>query len=130
MVGESHETIRDAVMGVVGTHFRPEFINRIDDAVVFHALGRAHIRGILDVQLSYLHARLDELEYGFDLTDGVAEKLCEAGYDPVYGARPLKRAIQVNLENPLAEALLKGQFAPGATIQAVLTPAGEITFQT
>jgi ATP-dependent Clp protease ATP-binding subunit ClpB len=130
MVGESHETIRDAVMGVVGTHFRPEFINRIDDAVVFHALGREHIRGILDVQLSYLRARLDELEYGFELTDEVAEKLCEAGYDPVYGARPLKRAIQVYLENPLAEALLKGQFAPGATIQAVLTSAGEMTFQT
>ncbi len=130
MVGESHQTIRDAVMGIVGTHFQPEFINRIDDAVVFHALGRAHIRGILDIQLSYLHARLDELEYGFELTDGVAEKLCEAGYDPVYGARPLKRAIQVHLENPLAEALLKGQFAPGATIQAVLTCAGEITFQT
>ena len=130
MVGESHQTIRDAVMGVVGTHFRPEFINRIDDAVVFHALGREHIRGILDVQLSYLRARLDELEYGFELTNEVAEKLCEAGYDPVYGARPLKRAIQVYLENPLAEALLKGQFATGATIQAVLTSAGEITFKT
>ena len=130
MVGESHQTIRDTVMGVVGTHFRPEFINRIDDAVVFHALGREHIRGILDVQLSYLRARLDELEFGFELTDEVAEKLCEAGYDPVYGARPLKRAIQFHLENPLAEALLKGQFAPGATIQAVLTSAGEITFQT
>ena len=130
MVGDSYETIRDAVMGVVSTHFRPEFINRIDDAVVFHALGREHIRGILDVQLSYLRARLDELEYGFELTDEVAEKLCEAGYDPVYGARPLKRAIQVHLENPLAEALLKGQFAPGATIQAVLTSAGEMTFQT
>ena len=129
MVGESHETIRDAVMGVVGTHFRPEFINRIDDAVVFHALGRDHIRGILDVQLSYLRARLDVLEYEFEVTVEVAEKLCEAGYDPVYGARPLKRAIQVHLENPLAEALLKGQFPPGATIQAVLTSAGEITFQ-
>ena len=77
MVGESHETIRDAVMGIVGTHFRPEFINRIDDAVVFHALGRDHIRGILDVQLSYLRARLDELDYGFELTVEVAEKLCE-----------------------------------------------------
>ena len=129
MVGESHEMIRDAVMGVVGTHFRPEFINRIDDAVVFHALGREHIRGILDVQLSYLRARLQELEYGFEMTDAVAEKLCEAGYDPVYGARPLKRAIQMHLENPLAEALLKGQFAPGATIQSVLDSTGQITFQ-
>ena len=128
MVGESHEVIRDAVMGVVGTHFRPEFINRIDDAVVFHALGRDHIRGILDVQLSYLRARLEEMEYGFELTDEVAEKLCEAGYDPVYGARPLKRAIQIHLENPLAEALLKGEFAPGETIKAVLSSSGEITF--
>jgi ATP-dependent Clp protease ATP-binding subunit ClpB len=128
MVGESHEVIRDAVMGVVGTHFRPEFINRIDDAVVFHALGRDHIRGILDVQLSYLRARLEEMEYGFELTDEVAEKLCEAGYDPVYGARPLKRAIQIHLENPLAEALLKGEFAPGETIKAVLSSSGEMTF--
>ena len=128
MVGESHEAIRDAVMGVVGTHFRPEFINRIDDAVVFHALGRDHIRGILDVQLSYLRARLEDMEYAFELTDEVAEKLCEAGYDPVYGARPLKRAIQMHLENPLAEALLKGEFAPGATIKASLSSSGEITF--
>ena len=128
MVGESHEAIRDAVMGAVGTHFRPEFINRIDDAVVFHALGRDHIRGILDVQLSYLRARLEDMEYAFELTDEVAEKLCEAGYDPVYGARPLKRAIQMYLENPLAEALLKGEFAPGATIKASLSSSGEITF--
>ena len=128
MVGESHETIRDAVMGVVGTHFRPEFINRIDDAVVFHALDRNHIRGILDVQLSYLRARLEEMEYGFELTDEVAEKLCEAGYDPVYGARPLRRAIQIYLENPLAEALLKGEFTPGATIKTALTSSGEIAF--
>jgi len=128
MVGESHEAIRDAVMGAVGTHFRPEFINRIDDAVVFHALGRDHIRGILDVQLSYLRARLEDMEYAFELTDEVAEKLCEAGYDPVYGARPLKRAIQMHLENPLAEALLKGEFAPGATIKASLSSSGEITF--
>ncbi len=128
MVGESHEAIRDAVMGVVGTHFRPEFINRIDDAVVFHALGRDHIRGILDVQLSYLRARLEDMEYAFELTDEVAEKLCEAGYDPVYGARPLKRAIQMHLENPLAEALLKGEFAPGATIKASLSSSDEITF--
>jgi ATP-dependent Clp protease ATP-binding subunit ClpB len=128
MVGESHEAIRDAVMGVVGTHFRPEFINRIDEAVVFHALGREHIRGILDVQLSYLRARLEDMDYGFELSDAVAEKLCEAGYDPVYGARPLKRAIQVHLENPLAGALLKGQFSPGSTIHADVNSTGEMTF--
>ena len=128
MVGESHEAIRDAVMGIVGTHFRPEFINRIDEAVVFHALGREHIRGILDVQLSYLRARLEDIDYGFELSDAVAEKLCEAGYDPVYGARPLKRAIQVHLENPLAEALLRGQFSPGSTIHADVSSTGEMTF--
>lgn len=128
MVGESHEAIRDAVMGIVGTHFRPEFINRIDEAVVFHALGREHIRGILEVQLSYLRARLEDMDYGFELSDAVAEKLCEAGYDPVYGARPLKRAIQVHLENPLAGALLKGQFSPGSTIHADVSSTGEMTF--
>ncbi|MDA8631387.1 ATP-dependent chaperone ClpB [Litoricolaceae bacterium] len=128
MVGESHEAIRDAVMGIVGTQFRPEFINRIDEAVVFHALGREHIRGILDVQLSYLRARLEDMDYGFELSDAVAEKLCEAGYDPVYGARPLKRAIQVHLENPLAGALLKGQFSPGSTIHADVISTGEMTF--
>ncbi|MDA0893817.1 MAG: ATP-dependent chaperone ClpB [Proteobacteria bacterium] len=128
MVGESHEAIRDAVMGIVGTHFRPEFINRIDEAVVFHALGREHIRGILDVQLSYLRARLEDMDYGFELSDAVAEKLCEAGYDPVYGARPLKRAIQVHLENPLAGALLKRQFSPGSTIHADVSSTGEMTF--
>ena len=128
MVGESHEAIRDAVMGIVGTHFRPEFINRIDEAVVFHALGREHIRGILDVQLSYLRARLEDMDYGFELSDAVAEKLCEAGYDPVYGARPLKRAIQVHLENPLAGALLKGQFSPGSIIHADVSSTGEMTF--
>ncbi len=128
MVGESHEAIRDAVMGIVGTHFRPEFINRIDEAVVFHALGREHIRGILDVQLSYLRARLEDMDYGFELSDAVAEKLCEAGYDPVYGARPLKRTIQVHLENPLAGALLKGQFSPGSTIHADVSSTGEMTF--
>ncbi|MGA0938635.1 MAG: ATP-dependent chaperone ClpB, partial [Litorivicinaceae bacterium] len=128
MVGESHEAIRDAVMGIVGTQFRPEFINRIDEAVVFHALGREHIRGILDVQLSYLRARLEDMDFGFELSDAVAEKLCEAGYDPVYGARPLKRAIQVHLENPLAGALLKGQFSPGSTIHADVSSTGEMTF--
>ena len=128
MVGESHEAIRDAVMGIVGTHFRPEFINLIDEAVVFHALGREHIRGILEVQLSYLRARLEDMDYGFELSDAVAEKLCEAGYDPVYGARPLKRAIQVHLENPLAGALLKGQFSPGSTIHADVNSTGEMTF--
>jgi len=128
MVGESETDIRDAVMGIVGTHFRPEFINRIDDTVVFHALGREHIRGILEVQIAKLRGRLADLEYGFALSDAVAEKLCDAGFDPVYGARPLKRAIQHLLENPLAEALLQGRFPLGSEIQAELDAQGEIIF--
>ena len=96
MLGESHEDIRDAVMGAVGIHFRPEFINRIDDAVVFHALGREHMHDILDVQLSYLRSRLEDIDYGFEVSDKVADNLCAAGYDQVYGARPLKRAIQTS----------------------------------
>ena len=118
----------DAVMGVVGTHFRPELINRIDDTVVFHALGRDHIRGILVVQLSYLRARLEALDYGLELTHEATEKLCEAGYDPMYGARPLKRAIQKHLENPLAALLLKDEFATGTTIRAELASSGGISF--
>jgi ATP-dependent Clp protease ATP-binding subunit ClpB len=128
MVGEPHDQIRDAVMGVVGNHFRPEFINRIDDTVVFHALGRDHIRGILDVQLAKLRGRLADLDYGFVLSDAVAEKLCDAGFDPVYGARPLKRAIQHLVENPLAEALLQGRFSLGSEIHAELDQDGGITF--
>jgi len=128
MLGESHEDIRDAVMGAAGIHFRPEFINRIDDAVVFHALGREHMHDILDVQLSYLRSRLEDIDYGFEVSDKVADNLCEAGYDLVYGARPLKRAIQTHIENPLAELLLKGEYATGTTIRAELDPSGEITF--
>ena len=126
MVGETHEVIRGAVMGVVSNYFRPEFINRIDEAVVFHALGRDHIRNILDVQISYLTARLNDMDYNLELSDEVVEKLCDAGYNPAYGARPLKRAIQVCLENPLAEALLKGEFSPGDLIHAKLDTDGRI----
>ena len=126
MVGEPHEVIRGAVMGVVSNYFRPEFINRIDEAVVFHALGRDHIRNILDVQISYLTARLNDMDYNLELSDEVVEKLCDTGYSPAYGARPLKRALQVCLENPLAEALLKGEFSPGDLIHAKLDTDGRI----
>lgn len=128
MVGQPQDQIRDAVMGVVGTHFRPEFINRIDDTVVFHALGREHIRGILDVQLARLRGRLADLDYGFVLSDEAADRLCDAGFDPVYGARPLKRAIQQLLENPLAEALLEGRFPPGVEIKVELDANDQMRF--
>ncbi|MEL6949895.1 MAG: ATP-dependent chaperone ClpB [Pseudomonadota bacterium] len=111
-----YDTMKSAVMDVVATHFRPEFINRIDDAVVFHALGRQHIRKIVDIQLEDLRRRLAERELILDISNAALERLADAGFDPVYGARPLKRAIQVEVENPLAERILRGDFAPGDTI--------------
>ncbi len=128
MVGESHEAIRDAVMAVVGQHFRPEFVNRIDDTVVFHALGREHIRGILDVQLARLTERLSAMDLQLELSESAAERLCDAGYDPVYGARPLKRAIQQLVENPLAQALLEGVFPPGSSIHVEVDSDGQMVF--
>jgi len=108
------------VMGVVGTHFRPEFINRIDETVVFHPLGQEQIRGIAHIQLAGLHARLQERDLSLVIDDELLDKLVEVGFDPVYGARPLKRAIQQQLENPLAQDLLAGKFPPGSTIHASL----------
>ena len=113
-----YETMRDAVMEVVGSHFRPEFINRIDEAVVFHPLEKGQIRGIADIQLQMLHERLKERDLALELTDAAITKLVDVGYDPVFGARPLKRAIQRWIENPLAQDILSGRFMPGSTIVA------------
>lgn len=129
MVGEPHDAIRDAVMTVVGQHFRPEFINRVDESVVFHALSREHIRGILTVQLGRLESRLAELDLSIELSDTALQTLANAGFDPVYGARPLKRAIQTYLENPLAQALLQGSFVPGTTIHVGCSEQGSLTFE-
>ncbi|MDJ0709372.1 MAG: ATP-dependent chaperone ClpB [Woeseiaceae bacterium] len=114
---ENYDAMKSAVMDVVGTHFRPEFINRVDDLVVFHPLGRDHIRKIVDIQLAYLHDRLAERDIRIDLSDAARDKLADAGFDPVYGARPLKRAIQQQVENPLAQEILSGKFRPGDVIQ-------------
>ncbi|MDM3870245.1 ATP-dependent chaperone ClpB [Porticoccus sp. W117] len=114
------EVIREKVMEVVGMHFRPEFINRIDEAVVFHPLGKEQIKGIADIQLAGLRKRLAERELGLEISDEVMEQLVEAGFDPVYGARPLKRAIQKLLENPLAQEILAGRFAPDDTVRVGL----------
>ncbi len=118
---ENYEAMKTAVMGVVGTHFRPEFINRIDETVVFHPLAQEQIRGIAHIQLAGLRARLQERELTLDIDDALLDKLVEVGFDPVYGARPLKRAIQQQLENPLAQDLLAGKFPPGSTIHAGLS---------
>jgi ATP-dependent Clp protease ATP-binding subunit ClpB len=118
MAGEErYEQMKSAVLEVVGTHFRPEFINRVDDVVVFHPLTREHIRLIVDIQLSYLHDRLADRDMRIHLSEAARDKLAEAGFDPVYGARPLRRAIQQQVENPLAQEILTGKFQPGDVIE-------------
>jgi ATP-dependent Clp protease ATP-binding subunit ClpB len=114
-------------MEVVQQSFRPEFINRIDDIVVFHPLGTKQIRAIVDIQLLYLRKRLVERNMDLTLDDAARDLLGEAGFDPVYGARPLKRAIQQQIENPLAERILKGEFQPGDRIR-IGTRDGQLTF--
>jgi len=121
LAGEhNYEAMKLAVMDVVGGHFRPEFINRIDETVVFHPLAREQIRGIAEIQLNLLRKRLKDRELALEVGEPVMDKLAAIGFDPVYGARPLKRAIQQYLENPLAQDILQGKFAPGDTIRAVL----------
>ncbi len=114
---ENYEQMKAAVTEVVAGHFRPEFINRIDDVVVFHTLGREQIRAITTIQVEYLRGRLAERDLGLDLSETALDRLGEAGFDPVYGARPLKRAIQQQLENPLAQEILAGRFHPGDVIR-------------
>jgi ATP-dependent Clp protease ATP-binding subunit ClpB len=128
MAGDDDYTaMKAAVMDIVGEHFRPEFINRIDDLVVFHSLDRAQIRSIVDIQLAGLRKRLMERDLELEVSDEAMDQLAEAGFDPVYGARPLKRAIQQQLENPLAEAILRGDFVPGDAINVALE-GGELRF--
>jgi len=114
---ENYDRMKRAVLEIVGQHFRPEFINRIDDIVVFHPLARAHIRKIVEIQTGYLRRRLAERDIRIELDARALDLLGEAGFDPVYGARPLKRAIQQQLENPLAQRILAGEFVPGDTIK-------------
>ncbi|HET7203257.1 MAG TPA: ATP-dependent chaperone ClpB [Steroidobacteraceae bacterium] len=118
LAGEAnYARMKAAVMEIVGQHFRPEFLNRVDDVVVFHPLGKAHIREIVQIQLGYLRKRLRDRDIGLELDAAATDQLGEAGFDPVYGARPLKRAIQHQLENPLAQRILRGDFGPGDTIR-------------
>jgi len=114
---DNYDAMKASVMEIVAQQFRPEFINRVDDVVVFHPLSQQHIRAIVDIQLGYLHERLAEREMTIILSDAAREKLADAGFDPVYGARPLKRAIQQQVENPLAQEILQGKFRPGDTIE-------------
>ena len=116
MATDDYELVKLAVMGEVRTHFRPEFINRIDETVVFHALDSQHIASIARIQLKHLQARLAAMDLQLDISEAALALICEAGFDPVYGARPLKRAIQSEIENPLAKAILAGRYPPKTVI--------------
>ncbi len=128
LAGQGYETMKSAVMEVVSGHFRPEFINRVDEIVVFHPLDRAQIREIAGIQLIGLKRRLADRDMVLDVTDAALDLLGSAGFDPVYGARPLKRAIQQRLENHLAEKVLAGDFGPGDTIR-VDASGDELVFE-
>jgi len=119
-----YPVMKAAVMEKVSQHFQPEFINRIDESVVFHPLGREHIRAISAIQIEFLRHRLLDREIAFEITDAALDLLGEAGFDPVYGARPMKRAIQQQLENPLAQEILSGYFAAGDTIKVDVDEKG------
>jgi len=123
----NYAKMKQAVLEIVQQHFRPEFINRVDDLVVFHPLGRQQLRAIVDIQLAYLRRRLGERDIELVLDETAVDRLAEAGFDPVYGARPLKRAIQQQLENPLAQRILRGEFGPGSRVR-VSVQGGELAF--
>jgi ATP-dependent Clp protease ATP-binding subunit ClpB len=125
---QNYDEIKQAVMEQVSSHFRPEFINRIDESVVFHPLTQQQIRAIAQIQLQALTARLQEREIGLTISDAAMDRLGELGFDPVYGARPLKREIQQAIENPLAMSLLAGEFEAGNQITVDIDDAGHFSF--
>jgi len=128
MAGDDYQVIKLAVMAEVKSYFRPEFINRLDEVVVFHSLDERHIASIARIQLQYLEKRLAQMEMKLEVSDEALAELAKAGFDPIYGARPLKRAIQQELENPLAKEILSGRFAPKDTIR-VDVQAGRFVFE-
>ncbi|HEX9391746.1 MAG TPA: ATP-dependent chaperone ClpB [Usitatibacteraceae bacterium] len=128
MAGSDYGVIKLAVMAEVKTYFRPEFVNRIDEVVVFHALAESNIASIAKIQLKRLEQRLIALEMGFAISDGALAELAKAGFDPVFGARPLKRAIQQQIENPLSKAILEGKFGPKDMVKVSIS-AGVFTFE-
>jgi ATP-dependent Clp protease ATP-binding subunit ClpB len=127
MSDQDYQVVKLAVMGEVKTHFRPEFVNRIDEVVVFHALGAAQVKSIAAIQLQLLKDRLAKMDMTLQVSDEALSEIANAGFDPVYGARPLKRAIQSEIENPLAREILAGNFAAKDTI-AVAYKAGRMVF--
>jgi ATP-dependent Clp protease ATP-binding subunit ClpB len=126
---EDRAEMERRVQAALREHFRPEFLNRVDDVVIFHALSREDIRRIVDLQVAGLRSMLGEREIGLELTPAALDRIAEEGYDPHFGARPLKRVIQRRLQNPLAMKLLAGEFKAGQTIR-VDVDGGELTFGT
>jgi ATP-dependent Clp protease ATP-binding subunit ClpB len=125
---QNYDQIKRAVMDQVASHFRPEFINRIDESVVFHPLTREQIRAIAQIQLRALTARLKEKEIGISFSDAAMDTLGELGFDPVYGARPLKREIQQAIENPVAMSILAGEFESGDRISVDIDDDSQFSF--
>jgi ATP-dependent Clp protease ATP-binding subunit ClpB len=129
LAGEgNYQRMKSAVMESVQQHFRPEFINRVDDIVVFHPLGTAQIRAIIEIQLDYLRRRLLERNMQLELDEEALDLIGASGFDPVYGARPLKRAIQQQIENPLAQRILRNELMPGDTVRVSVRGA-ELVFE-
>jgi len=125
MVGEPREDIKDAVWGELKNHFRPEFLNRIDETVVFHSLDAKHIESIAKIQLQILEARLAKMDLHLEVSPAAVAELAKVGFDPVFGARPLKRAVQQRIENPLSKLLLEGKFLPKSVIPVDVDPVNE-----
>ena len=129
MQGDDYQIVKLAVLGEVKAHFRPEFVNRIDEIVVFHGLDEKHIAAIAKIQLGALEKRLAQMEMRLEVGEGALRELAKAGFDPVYGARPLKRAIQAQIENPLAKAILEGKFAAKDGIRVDVSKGGAFVFE-
>ena len=128
MAGEEYATVKQAVMGEVKTHFRPEFVNRIDEIVVFHSLDEKNIANIARIQLGYLEKRMARMEMVLQVENAALLELAKAGFDAVFGARPLKRAIQERIENPLSKLILEGRFGAKDTVVVAAGGNGELTF--
>jgi ATP-dependent Clp protease ATP-binding subunit ClpB len=123
------EEMEERVLGALRSHFRPEFLNRIDDTIIFHALSKKELRSIITIQLKRIHKLLADQKITLAMTDAAIDHVADSGYDPSYGARPLKRAIQRELENPLATLILENSFSEGSTVKVGVNKAGNLTFK-
>jgi ATP-dependent Clp protease ATP-binding subunit ClpB len=126
--GAEYERMKQAVLDEMRQHFRPEFLNRVDEIIVFHALSEEHLKQIVDIQLEYLRHRLEDRHIQIELTDAAKAHLARVGYDPSYGARPLKRAVQKEIETPLSRLVLKGEIRDGQNVRVDADREGKLTF--